>query len=95
VLDYARLKKAVHDGAVDLADPAHVRELTDYLIDEWAADYRRIAFSSPKRLSPWSRREIRLPDATAFRQRHRDARLPIRPCRRKLRYIPSRLILLA
>ena len=41
MLDYPRLKNALHNGLIDLADPAHVKELTDYLIDEWIIDYRR------------------------------------------------------
>ncbi len=46
MLDYPRLRKALHDGSIDLTDPADVKDLSDYLIDEWIGDYRRVCPTS-------------------------------------------------
>jgi hypothetical protein len=42
VLDYPRLKVALQKRLVDLGDPAHVNEISDYLTDEWITDYHRV-----------------------------------------------------
>ena len=46
MLDYLRLRGALQKGLIDLADPAHVEEISDYLADEWIADYGRISARS-------------------------------------------------
>ncbi len=46
ILDYPRLRKALHDGSIDLADSADVKDMSTYLIDEWIRDYRRVCASA-------------------------------------------------
>jgi hypothetical protein len=46
LLTYGRIANALLDGTIDLADPDDVKQLTDYLIDEWIGDYRRFVTSS-------------------------------------------------
>jgi hypothetical protein len=43
MLQYRRLADAANKGLVDLTSPEAVREVGDYLCDEWFEDYRRAA----------------------------------------------------
>lgn len=44
--DYPRVQRALHEGSIDLADQGHLRQVSDYLVDQWVADYRRTCASA-------------------------------------------------